>query len=328
MKKIISFIRQPNKLDCAPACIRIIQNYYNDSKDYSYEELRTFCNTNEKGTSVYNLNKALNEIGYTSKIELIKIDEVKKIDDIMILLVDQNHYVICYEIKNGKYHIVDPARGKYFLTEDQLKEKCVIENDEVIFLEVSGKNKSKKIISSKINNLGNNENLNLKGLYKKVFGYKREIWQVVILILITSLIQLIIPYLTSSIIDIGINYKDFNFIYLILIAQIVLMISVSSVDFIRSWIVTYVGLEINLRLSLDYLDSVLNKKISFFRSKKEGDFLQRLIDNNRIERHLTNTSLSFILSAFNFVLFGIVLLVYNLTIFLVYVCFSLLIVNC
>jgi ATP-binding cassette subfamily B protein len=58
--------------------------------------------------------------------------------------------------------------------------------------------------------------------------------------------------------------------------------------------------------------------MSFFDTKMTGDILQRLGDHKRIESFLTGSTLNVVFSLFNLVLFSIVLLLYNKTIFFIF----------
>ena len=58
--------------------------------------------------------------------------------------------------------------------------------------------------------------------------------------------------------------------------------------------------------------------MGYFDTKMTGDILQRINDHTRIQNFLTGSSLSVVFSTFNIVVFGIVLLLYNWMIFLIF----------
>lgn len=58
--------------------------------------------------------------------------------------------------------------------------------------------------------------------------------------------------------------------------------------------------------------------MKFFDTKLMGDLLQRIEDHRRVEQFLTSSSLSLLFSFFTFIVFGAVLAVYNLGIFVVF----------
>ena len=159
---------------------------------------------------------------------------------------------------------------------------------------------------------------NFSFLLKYLKPHRKLVAQLILGFIVGSLIQLIFPFLTQSIVDVGINTQDINFIYLILAAQMMLFLSRMTVDFIRSWILLHISTRINISIISDFLIKLMKLPIGFFDTKMIGDLLQRIGDHRRIERFLTSQSLNVIFSVFNIVIFSIVLVMYNLNIFLIF----------
>jgi ATP-binding cassette subfamily B protein len=139
-----------------------------------------------------------------------------------------------------------------------------------------------------------------------------------------SILQLVLPFLTQSVVDTGIQTHNLNFITIVLAAQLVLFVGRMSVEFIRSWILLHISTRINLTILSDFLAKLLRLPISFFDSKQTGDIMQRIGDHDRIEQFLTGTSLNVLFSMFNLVIFSVVLAHYNMTVFGVFVLASVL----
>ena len=157
------------------------------------------------------------------------------------------------------------------------------------------------------------------GLFSYFFRYQRLVFQLFLGLLTGSLIQLILPFLTQSVVDTGIQTRNLNFIYLVLGGQLMLFVGRMSVDFIRSWILLHISTRINLSILSDFLGKLLRLPVAYFESKQTGDILQRVGDHSRIESFLTGTSLSVLFSLVNLLIFSVVLAFYNLTIFGVFV---------
>ena len=159
-------------------------------------------------------------------------------------------------------------------------------------------------------------------LYSYLRPYRNLVGQLFLGLLLGSIIQLMLPFLTQSVVDFGINNQNLGFIYLVLIAQLMLSFSSSAVEFIRGWILLHLGTRINIALISDFLIKLMKMPIGYFDSKMTGDILQRINDHKRIQDFLTGSSLSVIFSVFNIIIFGIVLLVYSGMIFLIFMCGS------
>tara|TARA_B110000908_G_scaffold158728_1_gene200158 strand:- start:354 stop:1331 length:978 start_codon:yes stop_codon:yes gene_type:complete len=161
-------------------------------------------------------------------------------------------------------------------------------------------------------------------LAKYVFKYKRFLWQLVIGLIAASLLQLIFPFLTQGIVDVGIKNQDIHFIYLILFAQLALFIGRTAIEVIRSWILLHLSTRINISLVSDFFIKLMNLPIAFFDTRMTGDILQRINDHKRIERILTTSSLNVLFSMVNLVVFSLVLAYYNVSLFLIFLVGSIL----
>ncbi len=151
-------------------------------------------------------------------------------------------------------------------------------------------------------------------LFKYFRLYRKYFFQLILGLILGSCIQLIIPFLTQSIIDIGLNNNDLGFIYLILFAQLALVIGRMSVEFIRGWLLLHIGSRVNVAIISGFLQKLMSLPVAFFDTKLTGDILQRIEDNNRIEEFLTSASLSILFSFFNLIIFGIVLAIFSIKI--------------
>ncbi len=159
---------------------------------------------------------------------------------------------------------------------------------------------------------------------KYLYPYKKLLLQLMLGVMLGSLLQLVLPFLTKSIVDTGISTNNLPFLYIILFAQLALFTGRLMVDFIRSWLLYHISSRINISILTDFLIKLMKLPLNYFDSKKTGDILQRMNDHSRIQSFLTGTSLSTLFSLFNLVVFSVVLARYNLTIFGVFVLASIL----
>ena len=129
---------------------------------------------------------------------------------------------------------------------------------------------------------------------------------------------MLLPFLTQSIIDVGIKNQDLGLVYLILGAQLFVFLGRSSLEIIRGWILLHLSSRLNITLVSDFFIKLMKLPISYFDTRLTGDIMQRLQDHKRIEKLLTTSSLSTLFSVVNMVVFGVVLLWYDLRIFAIF----------
>ncbi len=312
------FYKQLDAMDCGPTCIKMIAQYY--GRDYSIQYLRDQSYISREGVSLNGIICAAENIGMRSMpvkvpFQESSIDEASLADAPLPCIVhwNQNHFVVVYKIKKNHVWISDPAAGKVKLKSNEFKNKWISDGDEGVALLMEPSPEFYNLDGVKMNKSG------FGYLFKYLRPYKQLIFQLIQGLLLGSLFQLTFPFLTQSIVDFGIQNQNIGFIYLILVGQLMLFLSQTSVNFIQSWIILHIGTRINVNLISDFLIKLMRLPIGFFDSKMIGDLLQRIGDHRRIENFLTTTTLSFVFSIFNLIAFGIVLLFYNNLIFSVFV---------
>lgn len=317
MKKRFSFYRQLDRMDCGPTCLRMISKHYGRSFDLAH--LRQLSSLAESGSTMGGLAEASEKIGLSSLIINAEFkDLAQSIPLPCIAHWRQRHYVVVIEASVDKIKVADPAYGLITYKPDEfckgwIPEKNRSENAEGILLLFEPTpafyDQQEYLTDSKSP---------FSFLQKYFRPFKRFSIQLFLGLLVGSFVQLALPFLMQQIVDVGINTKNLNFIYLILIAQLMLFVSQTSISVIRSWILLHITSRMNLRMLSDFLIKLMNLPISFFDSKSQGDLLQRIQDHNRIQSFLTATTLDVLFSAIPFFAFGAILSYFNLTLFIIF----------
>ena len=323
MFKRFPFYRQLDAMDCGPTCLRMIAEHY--GQNHSIEFLRSQSYLSRTGVSIKGIMEAAETIGLRGipvKIPFVSQDDsIPSFEDVPLPCIvhwEQIHFVVVYKYSDKFVWIADPAIGKIKLTHKEFKRKWESDGDMGIalllettptFFEQEGHKKESK---------------GLGYLFSYLRPYRSLIIQLILGLFVGSLFQLIIPFLTQSIVDIGIENQDIDFIWLILISQLMIFVGQTSLEVIQSWILLHISTRINVSLISDFLSKLMRLPINFFDTKLIGDLLQRINDHARIEAFLTSSSLNIIFSMVNFVVFGIVLIIYNVNIFLIFLISSIL----
>lgn len=303
---------QLDAMDCGPSCLRMIAKYY--GRAYSVQSLREKSFITREGVSMLGISEAAETIGFRTTGVRITVDELTNECPLpCVLHWNQHHFVVCYKIKGDKFYIADPAADRVVYTLEEFK-RCWIST------KVDGKDTGTALLlepgpdfyEEKEEKQENKKSL--RYFYRYISPYKREIIQLILGMITASILQLILPFLTQSLVDTGIRDNNLNFITLILVSQLVIFVAKLSVDFIRSWILLHVNTRINIALISDFLAKLMRLPLHFFDTKMVGDIIQRIGDHNRIESFMTGTSINTLFSFVNFIVFGFVLAYYDWTI--------------
>lgn len=337
--KTFPFFRQLDAMDCGPTCLRMVAKYYGQS--YGVQPLRAAAEIGKEGVNLLGIAQAAESIGFKTlgvKVTLQKLLEEAPLP--CIVHWGQNHFVVvtpnsrgvltqrqlfiplpkwvgpAHGGARGGVHVADPAAGLLTYTYEEFESKwattiadgekvgvaLLLEPTPKFFEGVEGMEKRTKGIG-------------LPYLFGYLWRYKGLISQLGLGLLVGSILQLVLPFLTQSVVDVGIQTRNLHFITLVLTAQVMLFVGRVSVDFIRSWVLIHISTRINLNILSDFLTKLLKLPLSFFDTKLTGDILQRIGDHHRIEQFLTGTSLNTLFSLFNLIVFSVVLAYYNLSIF-------------
>jgi len=308
---------QLDAVDCGPTCLRMISKHY--GKHYSLETLRRQSFITREGVSMLGISDAAEYIGFRTSGVMISFEQLVKDAPLpCIVHWKQNHFVVVHNIKKDKkaghrIYVADPALGLVTYDEADFK-KCWYstkkdeeEKGTTLLLEPGPEFFDREDEKE-------NRNRSLRYFLRYLAPYKSQLLQLVLGMLVVSTLQLIFPFLTQSLVDVGIRDGNLGFITLILIAQLVIFIARLSVEFIRSWILLHMNTRINIALISDFLAKLMKMPLRYFDTKMTGDIMQRIGDHGRIETFLTGNSISTLFSFANFFVFALVLAYYNLII--------------
>lgn len=319
MKQSLKILFQRDAMDCGSTCLAMVAEYYGCKQDRDY--LRKLCDLGKTGVSLFGISKAAEIIGFKTVGGRLPFKILTtQIPLPCIAHWDQNHFVVVYKIKKhrkGHYtiYVADPAKGLLTYSKEEFCEHWVstkingeekgiallLESTEQFYVQADAEKASTQNRA--------------KFLWKYLKKYKRFFSQLILGLLLGSLLQLVFPFLTQAIVDTGIGGKDISFVWLVLLAEMMLLFSRTAIDFIRSKILLHISTRINISLISDFFIKLMKLPMKFFDTKLMGDLLQRIEDHRRVEKFLTSSSLSLLFSFFTFMIFGIVLVVYNLYIF-------------
>jgi ATP-binding cassette subfamily B protein len=305
------FVKQPDAMDCGPACLKMVAGFY--KMNFSLESLRKKCYITREGVSFLGLSEAADSLGFRTLGVKIPFDVLN--DNVPLPCIvhwRQKHFIVVYKIKNDQIWAADPAVGLIKYSREEFVRNWA---STVVETKPAGLVLIIEPTPALFENENDKERSNgFRFLFKYFRLYKKYLYQLILGLILGSCIQLVIPFLTQSIVDIGLNNNDIGFIYLILFAQLALVFGRMSVEFIRGWLLLHIGSRVNVAVISGFLQKLMSLPVAFFDTKLTGDILQRIEDNNRIEEFLTSASLNILFSFFNLLVFGIVLAVFSIKI--------------
>lgn len=318
---------QHDGMQCGIACLQMICKYY--GKEYTLTQLSELCFATNEGVSMLGISQAAEKLGLHTICGRATTEQLGKVQLPCIVYWNQNHFVILYKVKKSRkkarYYVADPGKGRVEYTEKEFKDGWLStqskgeEKGVAMFLNPTPAFEKQNSAED-----GRKENRSFGFLFGYIKQHKQYFGQIILGLIVGCLIQLALPFLTQAIVDVGIAHQNLTLIWLILLGQLVLTISRTTVDFIRRWLLLHISMRINISLVSDFFIKLLKLPMSFFDTKLMGDLLQRMADHKRVEQFLTTQTLSVMFSLLSFVVFGIVLFFYDWLIFVIFLTGSIL----
>lgn len=306
---------QMDAKDCGPACLKIIAKYY--GKYYSLQYLRDLCGITREGVSFLDISYAAEKIGLRSLSVKVTLDELlHKVLLPCVIHWNNDHFIVVYKTTKNKVYVSDPAKGLLSYSHEQFVKKWYKEGENYgVAMALEPMANFKQIEAhERIEKFKTFENLlNYFTPFKKAFGILFAV------MLIATGLQALLPFISKSVIDIGIYTRDISFIRMMLIGNIVLLLSVTLSNVLRDWVLLHVSTRVNISLISDYLIKLMKLPVTFFENKLVGDILQRAQDHERIRSFVMNNSLGMLFSMITFFVFSVILLIYNPGIFFIFI---------
>lgn len=310
---------QTDSMTCGIACLRMICRYY--GREYSQDYLSEICKATTEGVSLLALREASARLHLTTVSGRLGIERLREATLPCILHWNQNHFVVLFKVSHhgSVFHVADPGKGLIEYDTEEFRRHWVS-------ITTEGKEKGIAMLLEPADDFGKGDEgegqsgrRSFRFLMRYLSEYRKYFAQIISGLVLGCLLQLILPFLTQAIVDVGIRHGDIGFIWLVLLGELLIVTGRTATDFIRRWLLLHISMRINISLVSDFFIKLLKLPMSFFDTKLMGDLLQRIGDHSRVQNFLTSQVLNVAFTFLSFIIFGVVLFVYNKIIFCIFV---------
>lgn len=306
-------------MQCGVAALTMVCRHF--GARYSLDFVSKFCHATTEGVSLKGISDAAERLGLETCGARVSPSQLAAAPLPAILHWNQNHFVVLRKVSRSgrRFHIADPGKGLYSLSESEFRQHWISTSRDgkemgvALFLEPT-----EKFGEMEDDVWSGEEQRSFRFLFSYVRQYRKYFLQITLGLLLACILQLILPFLTQSIVDVGIRHENVGFIWLILLGELMIVAGRTATDFIRRWLLLHISMRINISLLSDFFIKLLKLPMSFFDTKLTGDLLQRMGDHNRVQSFLTSQLLNVVFTVFSFLIFGVVLFIYDGLIFLIF----------
>jgi ATP-binding cassette subfamily B protein len=310
-----TYYKQLNAMDCGPTCLRMIAKHY--GRHYNADTIREMSGFGKQGVSMLGISETAEKLGFRTRGVQISYEKLRTAPVPATLHWNQSHFVVLVDAGRKSVTVADPAIGlvnynkqeflKYWISNavegsGEVGTALLMEPSPA-FYSAEGEKESK---------------LSWILATRYLYQNKKALIQIGTSILIGLLFQLVTPFLTQSMVDTGIATRDMSFITVILFAQLSITLGSTVIGFIRSRIQMRMSNRINIAILSDFWIKLTRLPISYFDVHQAGDTIQRIGDNRQIQSFLTGQALSSMFSMLNFLIYSVILIVYNPFLFLIF----------
>lgn len=311
---------QFDTMDCGPSCLEMIARYH--GRKISKQFVKSLCQQDRQGTSLAGIARAAETLGFRTLAVKVSFDDLKQKAPLpCIAFWPHGHFVVIYRIRGNAVYLADPAAGLTTYTKAEF-EACWLDTDQqnwgvILLLEPTKQLLSVDAKSQSFNSQRSATAFSDLGwsLWRDV---RRHLWPLGIGIALVLFVQLILPFLSATVVDAGVMNRNLNLVAVILLAQMVLVISRLSVNLLQECMLAHIGVRIDMRLVSQFLMKLTRLPLSFFDGKLIGDLMQRINDHKSLQQLLTNTLWQVLLATLSLLVFGAALALFQPSLFVIY----------
>lgn len=306
-----TFVRQKDVMQCGIACLAMVCRHY--GADADIDDIEKLCPSNREGVSLLALSETAEELGLENESAKLTPEQLALVPVPCILHWNQNHFVVLRKVsKNGRYfYVSDPGKGRIRYDAGEFARHWAADAD--------GRGIAMVLQPTEAFYARRDKVLRQKRTLRFIMGYvaryRRHFAQIMLGMLVGSLLQLVLPFLTQAIVDVGIRRQDIGIIWLILLGELMIVLGRAASDFIRRRLLLHISMRVNISLVSDFFIKLLKLPMSYFDRKLTGDLMQRIADHSRVQTFLTSQLLTVSFSLLNFLVLGVVLALYDGLIF-------------
>lgn len=307
----LTYYQQTEALDCGAACLRMVAKFH--GRQYSLEYLREKSHISREGISLAGISDGAEAIGLQTLALPVSLEQLR--DEIPLPCIipwGEDHYVVLHDIKGDRFFVADP--------DPAVRQQIYSAGEMTMFWQdvpgfPTGPNAGLCLVLEPTPDFWEAsdrvDQSSLGHVWAYVSKYRRLLWQLASGLLVGMLLFFAFPFLLKNMVDVGIVYNDRGFITLVIVAQAVLFVTLAAIVGLRRWILLHIGGRVNVSLISDFIGKLMRLPLPFFNSRLSSDLVQRINDHDRVQRFLMGQTLLTFFSFANFLVFSVVLLMWN-----------------
>jgi ATP-binding cassette subfamily B protein len=281
--------------------------------EHAQAVLRELTHVRAPGTTLLDLARAAEELGFRARGVHVE-DPVDLEDEEGQALLpaiahwDGDHFVVLYEVNARQAVVGDPAQGLRRIPRAELPRHwdgilLLLEPTEALHQPRAASDTPARRPTA------------LRRFALGLLRYRALLVQLVLATLLLQALALAQPLLVQGLVDKAVGRRDVSLLTAIGVGLAVLLVAQVAVTAARGAALFLLSGSYSMLLLTRFWKRLLSLPLSFFARRHRGDLLKRLEDHQRIRRVLQGAAASMLLDLVLLVGYGVVLLLYDATVF-------------
>ncbi|NEQ40706.1 MAG: ATP-binding cassette domain-containing protein [Okeania sp. SIO3I5] len=263
-------ILQQSSSDCGAACLGMISQYW--GKRFSINQLRNLANVGRSGASLKNLAKASESLGFQSRPVRASLSRIEEQRDPWVAHWEGIHYVVVYEVKGKRILIADPAIGKKWLGRSEFLGSW---SGYALLLHPTQEFRNGKAPKTSLGNFAN-----------VLWPHGNTVLQIILASVLIQLFGIVTPLFTQIILDQVVVNKSLSALSVFALGALMFGVGSIALTATRQYLLDYFSNRVDLTLISGFINHTLKLPMKFFASRRVGDIITRVQENQKIQRFL------------------------------------------
>ncbi len=259
-------VRQIDEMDCGAACLAMVCRYF--GRSVSLSRIRRLVHTSLDGTSLRALCHAAEELGLAARSVKTSSRRLDQIPLPAIVHWQGNHWVTLYDVGAKHVRVADPAVGLRRLRREEFEKEWT--SYAALFDYTEAFEKAPEATAS------------LAWLWPFFRPFAGLMIKALVLSIILSALQMILPVFTQVVVDSVLVQQDFSLLRVLILTMVAVLLVMVVSMVVQRYLLSFAAVRVDAA-ALDFLvRKLLALPMSYFSTRRTGDLQRRLEGIRRV----------------------------------------------
>ncbi|MCG8459903.1 MAG: peptidase domain-containing ABC transporter [Holophagales bacterium] len=275
------WIPQTADADCGPACLAMVLAYH--GKEIPLDEARSQVFSGRDGATARLLLDTAADYGLRGRgVTVHDVDDLRHLPKGSILHWNFKHFVVLESPERSGARIVDPESGRRWVSKRELRRRftgVALAFEPTADFEPERRGQAGGT-----------------GRYvRELLAHSSNLRQILLISVVLQLLALALPIATGLVVDRVVPHHDTSLLLVLALGMLALLAFRGISSLVRAFLLLQLRTELDAKITLEFLDHLVDLPYAFFQNRSSGDLMMRLASNATVREILTGAALSALL---------------------------------